>query len=108
MMSSLSLSIRGRLIFGFSLLCLLLVVVTGTTIVKVAAVRDATDRTVSLRVPTALTATDLVAEVYASLASLRGWMITGDQKFKSERIAVWRDIEQRGADMDRLAGHWTI
>ena len=107
-MSRLSLNVRGRLILGFSTLCLLLAVVIGTTIVKVASVREATDRTVSLRVPTAMTASDLVAEVYASLASLRGWLITGNATFKAERTALWKDIETRGSEMDRLSGHWTI
>src|SRR6266481_1053783 len=69
------------LILGFSVLCLLLAGVIGTTITKVHTVNESTDRTVNLRVPTAMTASDLVAGVYASLASLRGWLITGDDAF---------------------------
>ena len=41
-----------------------------TTIIKVRSVNEATDRTVSLPVPTAMTASDMVTGVYASLASL--------------------------------------
>ena len=51
---------------------------SALTIVKVRSVNESTDRTVNLRVPTAMTASDLVAGVYASLASLRGWLITGN------------------------------
>ena len=89
-MPSLSLNIRGRLIAGFSALCLLLAAVVGVTIVKVASVREATDLTVSVRVPTALTASSIVAEVYASLAALRGWLITDNEAFKAERVAGGR------------------
>jgi methyl-accepting chemotaxis protein len=83
-MPSMSLNIRGRLIAGFSMLCPLLALVVGTTLVKVSSVREATDRTVSLRVPTALSASGMVAQIHASLASLRGWLITGNDGFKAQ------------------------
>ena len=107
-MTFLQLNIRGRLILGFSVLCVLLAAVVGTTIIKVRTVSESTDRTVNLRVPTAMTASDLVAEVYASLASLRGWLITGNDVFKAERAALWKDIQAHGSEMDRLSGQWTV
>ncbi|HLZ04397.1 MAG TPA: methyl-accepting chemotaxis protein [Bradyrhizobium sp.] len=107
-MPLLELNIRGRLIFGFALLCALLAIVVGTTIVKVRAVNKATERTVNLRVPTALTASDLVSEVYATLAALRGWLITGNDAFKLERITLWKQIQKRGSEMDRLSDKWTV
>src|SRR5918912_4149376 len=88
------LNIRGRLILGFSVLCALLAVVVGTTIVKVSAVNESPSRTVNLRVPTAMTASEVVAGVYASLASLRGWLITGNDAFKVERATLWKDIQR--------------
>jgi methyl-accepting chemotaxis protein len=102
------LNIRGRLILGFSVLCVLLAAVVGTTVLKLRTVSESTERTVNLRVPTAMTASDLVAGVYASLASLRGFLVTGNDVFKSERATLWKDIQTRGTDMDRLAGHWTV
>jgi methyl-accepting chemotaxis protein len=104
----LNLNIRGRLIVGFGILCLLLAGIVGTTIIKVRSVNESTDRTVNLRVPTAMTASDLVAGVYASLASLRGWLITGNDVFKAERALLWKDIRKRGLEMDHLAGEWTV
>jgi methyl-accepting chemotaxis protein len=106
-MAFLNLNIRGRLILGFSVLCALLAIVVGTTIVKVSAVNEATNRTVNLRVPTAMTASDVVAGVYASLASLRGWLITGNDAFKTERATLWKEIQRYGARMDDISGHWT-
>ena len=106
-MAFLQLNIRGRLILGFSLLCVLLAAVVGTTIVKVRTVDESIDRTVKLRVPTAMTASDLVAGVYASLASLRGWLITGNDAFKAERAVLWKDVQARGSEMDRLSDQWT-
>jgi methyl-accepting chemotaxis protein len=104
----LNLNIHGRLIVGFGILCLLLAGIVGTTIIKVRSVNESTDRTVNLRVPTAMTASDLVAGVYASLASLRGWLITGNDVFKAERAGLWKDIQKRGLEMDHLAGESTV
>ncbi|WFU16852.1 methyl-accepting chemotaxis protein [Bradyrhizobium sp. CB3481] len=106
-MTLVNLNIRGRLILGFSVLCALLAVVVGTTIVKVREVNEATSRTVNLRVPTAMTASEVVAGVYASLASLRGWLITGNDSFKTERAMLWKEMQRHGARMDDLSGHWT-
>jgi methyl-accepting chemotaxis protein len=106
-MPILQFNIRGRLVLGFSVLCVLLAVVVGTTIARVSSVSVATDRTVSLRVPTAMTAGDVVAGIYASLASLRGWLITGNDAFKSERVGIWKDLQRNVSEMDRLAGQWS-
>jgi len=103
----LNLNIRGRLILGFGVLCALLAVVVGTTIVKVSAVNEATSRTVTLRVPTAMTASEVVAGVYASLASLRGWLITGNDSFKAERAMLWKEMQRYGARMDEISTQWT-
>ena len=54
-----------------------------------------------------MNAGELVADVYASLASLRGWLLTGSDVFKTERAVLWKDIEARGSEMDRLSGQWT-
>src|SRR6195952_2518701 len=99
-MAFLHLNIRGRLILGFSVLCALLAGVVGITIIKVRVVNDSTDRTVNLRVPTAMTASDMVSGVYASLASLRGFLITGNDAFKKERALLWKDIQLHGSMMD--------
>jgi methyl-accepting chemotaxis protein len=107
-MAFLNLNIRGRLILGFSVLCALLACVVGVTIIKVGAVNESTNRTVNLRVPTAMAASDVVAGVYASLASLRGWLITGNDTFKAERALLWKDIQRHGSEMDGLSTRWTV
>ena len=106
-MAFVHLNIRGRLILGFSVLCILLAAVVGVTIIKVQNVTEVTDRTVNLRVPTAMNASDMVAGVYASLASLRAWLITGNDAFKAERAGLWKELQKHGSEMDQLAGHWT-
>lgn len=101
-------NIRTRLILGFVSIILILGVAVGTTLFKVDSVEREANRIVNLRVPTAFTSSDIVKNMYASLASLRGWMITGNSKFKAERGAVWASIHKSRAEMDRLSATWTV
>ena len=48
-----------------------------------------------------MTASDLVSGVYASLAALRGWLVTGNAAFKAERAGLWKQIQAQGSEMDR-------
>jgi methyl-accepting chemotaxis protein len=106
-MPSLNLHIRGRLILGFGILCLLLGGAVTTTIIKVRTINEATARNVNLRMPTAMSAGDLVSGVYASLAALHGWLLTGNEAFKAERAGLWKRIQLGTSDMDHLASQWT-
>ncbi|MDP6706513.1 MAG: HAMP domain-containing methyl-accepting chemotaxis protein [Alphaproteobacteria bacterium] len=103
----LNLRIRGRLIAGFAVICTVLVAIVGTTIFEAAKLDREVVRINELRVPTAFASGSMVRDIYGSLASLRGWMLTGNAKFKTERAAVWASIETARADMDALSKSWT-
>jgi len=102
-----NLNIRNRMILGFAAVCLILVVVSATTIVNVGDLSQRTARIVDLRVPTAIASANLVNNINASLAALRGWMLTGNETFKARRAAVWRDIDKVSSDLDKLSKNWT-
>ncbi len=103
----LNLRIRGRLIAGFAVVCILLVAIVGTAIFEAGGIRQQINRIHDLRVPTANASGSLVRDIYASLASLRGWMLTGNERFKTERAAVWANIDAARTEMDTLAQNWT-
>ena len=103
----LKLKIRGRLVAGFGLMILLTasaVIFTTWQIDKIATVGE---RIVKLRTPTAAASSALVNNVNASLAALRGYMLTGNENFKTERAGVWADIERVRGNMDSLSASWT-
>lgn len=99
--------IRGRLIVGFMAICLVLVAIVGFTVYETTEIDDGVSRIGELRVPTALASGAMVQNIYGSLASLRGWMLTGNEKFKTERAAIWSQIDQAEAQMTALAENWT-
>ncbi len=101
------LKISHRLICGFGFMLLLLCGAVGVTVWKVSVVEADNNRVVLLRVPTAEASAAMTSDIYASLAALRGWMLTGNEAFKTERDAVWKDIAEKRAKMDELAAKWT-
>jgi methyl-accepting chemotaxis protein len=104
---NISLNIQQRLYLGFGVLFITLLLAVSITIVKVGDASDGVKRIVDLRVPTANASAKMVSNINASLASLRGWMLTGNPVFKQERAIVWEDIAKVRKDMDRLSATWT-
>lgn len=86
---------------------LLLCTAVGMSVWKVTGVQEDNARVVNLRVPTADASSQMTRDIYASLAALRGWMLTGNEAFKVERAAVWANIAEERAAMDELAANWT-
>ncbi len=104
---NLSLNIRQRLIAGFGAISLILIISISITIFNVSKDQEGVHRIAELRVPTANSSASMVSDINASLAALRGWMLTGNDSFKVERKAVWSDIEKVKGNMDRLSQTWT-
>jgi methyl-accepting chemotaxis protein len=101
------LKISHRLYAGFGVLTLLLAGAVATTLWLVGGISQTSDRIDTLRVPTALAAERLTADLQGSLAALRGYILTGKDAFKLERAAHWKDIADKSAMMDELSAHWT-
>lgn len=100
-------NIGARLIVGFTSVSLVLVVAVGITQYEVTQADGITTRIVEDRVPTAFASEAVVRKILSSLASLRGWMLTGDPVFEIERAAAWADIAKVREDMDHLSQGWT-
>ena len=101
------LKVSHKLVGGFTVIVFLLTAAVGTTLWEVRGIKALSDRIVHLRTPTADASASLTTEIYASLAALRGWMLTGNAAFKAERGAVWKKIAKTRADMDELSSSWT-
>ncbi len=103
-----NLNIRQRLIMGFAVLVLLLSCAVGITIWEVSGIKSGTDKIVTLRIPTSQASSNMLTQIQASLANLRGWMLTGNDNFKTGRAEVWAGIDEISGDMDALSATWTV
>jgi methyl-accepting chemotaxis protein len=102
-----NLKIKVKIGLGFTALCLILAIVVGYTYREVADIADRTHQTVNLRVPVALTSGELVGDLYSTLATLRGYLLTGDPAMKKGREAMWSQFDDDIARFDTLAAQFT-
>lgn len=103
-----NLKISHKLILGFLSILVLMAITVGTSIWGVKGLQSNTDRIVNLRMPTALASQQMMNNINASLAALRGWMLIENPNFKKQRAAVWADIDKTKAAMDKLSESWTV
>ncbi len=93
---------------GFFLVGLILCVSISLTMIQTGKTADITTRVVDLRVPTAQASLMMVNGMNHSLAALRGWMILGKEKFKTERAAAWsQEINPSLKTMKDFSVNWT-
>ena len=105
--SIMNIGIRGRLLGGFALICVLLAAAGGYTAYTMSHINIRIKRVVDLRAPVAITSTQLVANLYATLAMLRGYLLTGDAESKQDRAAMWIELDRTVLEFDRLAAGFT-
>jgi methyl-accepting chemotaxis protein len=102
-----SLKVRTRIFTGFGLIIAILAAAVLYSIHVVGGVADNTDRMAKLRVPVAITATEMVGNLYSTLATLRGYLLTGNAQGKADRQAMWSELDQNAAKFDALAAKFT-
>lgn len=102
------LSVGSKIGTGFLLVVTLQLAMILITLSQVNKVRNLTSKVIEVRVPTALSSLTALSGMNQSLAALRGWMILGKEKFKTERAAAWSEgIDPSLAEMKKLSANWT-
>ncbi len=99
--------IRSRLLAGFALICVLLAATVGYTVYAMSDISWRVKRVVDLRAPVAITSTQLVGNLYATLSTLRGYLLTGDVEGKQARAAMWAELDETARTFDRMAEGFT-
>src|SRR5215475_7652960 len=102
-----TLRISGRLVAGFAALCAVLAIAVIYSIYVLGGVRPVIDRMINLRVPVALESTEMVGNLYSTLATLRGYLLTGNPQGKADRAAMWKELEATSASFDRMVERFT-
>ena len=95
--------IRTRLLAGFGLICMLLACAVGYSAYAVSNVSQRFRDIVELRSPVAIGSTQMVADLHATLAALRGYLLTGDAAMKQRRAELWTEFEKSIQDFEGLA-----
>ena len=93
---------------GYTFMGLILISIVLITIWQVNRVAEINNRIMELRAPTARSSLMMLNGINHSLAALRGWMILGKDKFKTERNQAWKtEIEPSLQALKAFAENWT-
>ena len=106
-MSYFKFRIGGRLIAGFAAVCAIIALSVGYTMFAVERVSTTVDRMTNLRTPVALASTELVGNLYSTLATLRGYLLSGNPQGKLDRMEMWKEMDKAAAAFDERAAQFT-
>jgi methyl-accepting chemotaxis protein len=85
----------------------LMALAIGYTIFAVNGIGTTVDRLVTLRAPVSIRSTEMVGNLYSTLATLRGYLLTGNPQGKADRNAMWKELDTTAADLDRMVERFT-
>ena len=93
---------------GYALAIVMLAVAIVITVLQVNVISGLTNRIASLRVPTAQASLNMLNGMNHSLAALRGWMLLGNEKFKTERLSAWEEeLDSSLTALTEFSKNWT-
>jgi methyl-accepting chemotaxis protein len=93
---------------GFLVIALVLAGAVGISLLRVQETSEMTYQLLDLRAPTAQASLSMQNGMNRSLAALRGWMLLGNDKFRTERNLAWdEDINPALQAMKQFAVNWT-
>lgn len=101
-------TVGKKLILGFGSLVLLIAIIGIITTLMVSKTGKITEQTLDVRYPTVYNSTEVLGNLEASLAGLRGYMLTGNPQFKEDRGNAVKDITDHLKKLDTLSQNWTI
>ncbi len=103
-----NLKIGKRLMIGFSVLVIIIAIASFNAIWQIKELQTQSQKVVELRVPTTAASASILNGINHALAALRGWMILGKDKFKSERALAWEsEINSSLAILEEKSVNWT-
>jgi len=93
---------------GFSLLALILTITSMVSIFQINSIVKQADRVIEVHLPAAQASASVQNGVNHALAALRGWMLLGNDKFKTERQYAWdTEITPAIALLEESSVNWT-
>lgn len=102
-----TLGIRGHLLLGFAIIATLLIIAITIILVIVTTTKKFEMKVINTDLPTYNAFLEIDKHLFRLSSSARGWMLTQDPRFKTERDATLASLERFQASTDELATHWT-
>ncbi len=102
-------TLAQRIALGYCLMVTLLALAVILTIVEIRQLDQATGQLMEQREPTSKAGLELESGLHLASSTLRGWIITRDERFRTERKIVWADkIKASLRQLEELSPHWKV
>ncbi len=101
------LTIAKKLASGFSLLILILLILSGVVLHKVSSVKHETQTMLDQNIPSVKYALATQGQIHHALSLHRGYMILGLKALADERVHTWDRINKNIQSLDELSTTWT-
>lgn len=95
-------SLKTRLTFSFLILSTLMIASLGVAILKIQQVDKAVDNIVSQSIPVAFSEGQLASDINGTLAALKGWLLTNNPEYKTQRATLWKNISSEIQILDKF------
>ena len=99
MLKKIELRMTGRLFAGFGAMTAVMALAIGYTIFAVNGISATVDRLVTLRAPVSIRSTEMVGNLYSTLATLRGYLLTGNPQGKADRAAQMSEVAAKLSEL---------
>jgi len=101
-------SLQQKLTFSYAMMTSIIVLISIVTIWQVSGTKQLTDQVSELRTPTVLASTTLLSGINHEVAALRGWMLTGNERFKEKHLSAKQsEIEPSLTTLRAMSANWT-
>ena len=101
------LKISTRITVGFLAIIVIFSISSFVAIMKNKQLDTHATQALAVNLPTVRATSSILNGTNHALAALRGWMLLGKDKFKTERQAAWKDeINSAMADLEVLSNSW--
>ncbi len=99
--------IGTKMAMGFGAILSVILVVASLSLWELGEIGGQSSRITELRTPTVQASTRMETAINEALASLRGWMLLGTERFKDDRKKAWDEIDLARQSMEELSTSWT-
>ena len=101
-------TVTQKLVIGFTTVGMIMILIVGIAVWQIQHALSLSQRIVELRVPTARGSATVLTGIHHALSGLRGWMILGKDKFKSDRAVAWsQEIKPSIETLQGFSKNWT-
>lgn len=99
-------SISKKIIGSYTAIALFIALSVSIVLMSILDVDEINTRILEVRVPTLLAASEMAGAIKHSQASLSGWMMLREDRFKREREKSWQDITAAYEQLQGFSKNW--